>query len=53
MVMIDKEKWEQSSTEQKMQMCNAIHEGANERAVSKEDFVMMFKFLLEVVQVKQ
>jgi hypothetical protein len=48
--MIDSTKWEQMTDEQKLQMCNAIKEGVNVRAVSKEDWKLMFEFLLDKVQ---
>lgn len=51
MVMIDVEKWKQSDDKQKLQMCQVIAEGVNERAISKDDWILMFKFLLS--QVKQ
>ncbi len=53
MVMIDKDKWNGGSDEQKMQMCQAISDGANEKAISKEDYILMFRFLLSKVQGKQ
>ena len=45
--MIDKDKWTAATDKEKMQMCQAISQGANERAISKEDYILMFKFLLE------
>lgn len=53
MVMIDKDKWNSGSDEQKMQMCQAIVDGANEKTISKEDYILMFRFLLSKVQGKQ
>lgn len=50
MVMIDVNKWEQATDEQKMKMCESIVDGANEKAISKEDYILMFKFLLKKVQ---
>lgn len=50
--MIDNEKWQKASDEQKMQMCVSIRDGANEKAISKDDYITMFKFLLEYVQGK-
>ena len=51
--MIDVEKWKQSDDKQKLKMCQAIAEGANERAISKEDWILMFKFLLSQVKQEQ
>lgn len=48
--MIDSKKWETSSDEQKMQMCKAVHESVNTTTVSKEDWKLMFEFLLKKVQ---
>lgn len=53
MIMIDKDKWNNGSDDQKMQMCQAIADGANEKAISKEDYILMFRFLLSKVQGKQ
>ena len=50
MVMIDVNKWEQATDEQKMKMCESIVDNANEKAISKEDYILMFKFLLKKVQ---
>ena len=44
--MIDPMKWEQMTDEQKLQMCNAIKEGVNIRTVTKDDWKLMFDFLL-------
>ncbi len=48
--MIDVSKWEQSTDEQKLQLCESVVNNANEKAISKEDYILMFKFLLEKVQ---
>lgn len=48
--MIDKAKWEQSTDEQKLQMCNAVNENINANAVSKDDWKLLFEFLLKKVQ---
>lgn len=50
MVMIDLNKWQASTDEQKMQMCQALADGANEKAISKDDYILMFRFLLQKVQ---
>lgn len=50
MVMIDSEKWKKSTNEQKLQMCQSLAAYANERAISKDDYIMMFKFLLSIVK---
>ena len=47
--MIDVVKWEQMTDEQKLQMCKCIREGVNIRTVSKEDWKLMFEFLLDKV----
>lgn len=47
MQMIDKDKWTAADDGEKMKMCQAIRQGANERAISKEDYILMFNFLLE------
>ena len=48
--MIDPMKWEQMTDEQKLQMCKSIKEGANIRTVTKNDWKLMFEFLLDKVQ---
>ena len=48
--MIDSAKWEQMTDEQKLQMCNSIKDGINVRTVTKEDWKLMFEFLLAKVQ---
>lgn len=48
--MIDVNKWEQMTDEQKLQMCNSIKEGVNVRTVTKEDWKLVFEFLLDKVQ---
>lgn len=48
--MIDSTKWEQMTDEQKLQLCKAISEGVNIRAVSKDDWKLMFEFLMTKVQ---
>ena len=45
--MIDPMKWEQMTDEQKLQMCKSIREGVNIRTVTKEDWKLMFEFLLD------
>lgn len=50
MVMIDLNKWQAATDEQKMQMCKALADGANEKAISKDDYILMFRFLLQKVQ---
>lgn len=47
--MIDVMKWEQMTDEQKLQMCKSIREGVNIRTVTKEDWKLMFEFLLDKV----
>lgn len=48
--MIDKEKWDSSSEEQKLQICISLRDCANERTISKEDYNIMWRFLLELVE---
>ena len=48
--MIDKEKWEQMTDEQKLQMCNSIKEGVNVNSITKADWKLMFEFLIGKVQ---
>lgn len=50
--MIDSTKWEQMTDEQKLQMCESIKEGINFRNVTKEDWQLIFEFLLDKVQGK-
>lgn len=50
--MINAEKWEQMTDEQKLLMCQAIHEGVNTNTVTKGDWKLMFEFLLGKVQGK-
>lgn len=47
--MIDVMKWEQMTDEQKLQMCKSVKEGVNIRTVSKDDWKLMFEFLLDKV----
>lgn len=47
--MIDPTKWEQMTDEQKLQMCESIKEGINIRVVTKDDWKLMFEFLLDKV----
>jgi len=49
MVMIDLNKWEQATAEQKLQMCQSVADNANERAISKDDYILMFRFLLSMI----
>lgn len=48
--MIDVEKWEQMNDEQKLQLCNSIKEGVSVRSINKDDWKLMFDFLMEKVQ---
>ena len=48
--MIDAEKWNQATDEQKLQMCKSVKETGNTRTVTKDDWKLMFEFLLEKVQ---
>jgi hypothetical protein len=48
--MIDVEKWNQASDEQKLQTCVTIHENVSVKSVTKDDWLLMFKFLIEKVQ---
>lgn len=48
-MMIDVNKWEKATNEQKLQMCQSIADNANEKAISKEDYILMFRFLLSQV----
>ena len=48
--MIDPNKWNSMTDEQRLQMCKSIDEGININTVSKSDWYIMFKFLLEKVQ---
>ena len=50
--MINAEKWEQMSDEQKLQMCESIDNGVSDRAVTKGDWLLIFKFLLNKVRGK-
>lgn len=50
--MIDPIKWEQATDEQKLQTCVTVDENININVVSKNDWLLMFKFLLEKVQGK-
>ena len=51
--MIDPTKWEQATDEQKLQTCVTVDESVNFNNVTKNDWLLMFKFLLEKVQGKQ
>ena len=48
-MMIDIEKWNHSTEEQKLQRCQSLADGANEKAISKDDYILMFKYLLSKV----
>lgn len=48
--MIDLEKWEQSTDEQKLQMCKSVKENVNLKTITKNDWQLMFEFLLQKVQ---
>lgn len=48
--MIDKEKWKQSDDQQKLAICKTLRDGANERTISKDDYNMMWHFLLEYIE---
>ena len=48
--MIDPIKWEQMTDEQKLQMCNSVKDGVSVRSISKDDWKLMFDFLMEKVQ---
>lgn len=47
--MIDPTKWEQMSEEQKLQMCKSVNSAVKIGAVTKEDWKIMFDFLLNKV----
>ena len=48
--MIEKEKWEQMTDEQKLHLCESVDNGVNANAVTKIDWEIMFKFLLNKVK---
>ena len=48
--MLDVTKWEQMTDEQKLQLCQSVREGVNIITVSKNDWKLMFDFLLSKVQ---
>lgn len=48
--MINLNKWDSSDDGQKVQMCESLAGMANEKAISKEDYILMFRFLLSKVQ---
>lgn len=48
--MIDLMKWEQMTDEQKLQMCKSIKEGVKVNTITKEDWKLMFEFLMNKVQ---
>ena len=48
--MIDAEKWNNATDEQKLQMCKTVKESVSTNVVSKADWKLMFEFLLEKVQ---
>lgn len=47
--MIDAEKWEQATDEQKLQMCRSVKENIKMDSVTKSDWKLMFEFLLGMV----
>jgi hypothetical protein len=51
--MIDVEKWNQATDEQKLQMCKSVKESVKVNTVTKDDWNLMFEFLLEKVQGEQ
>ena len=48
--MIDVNKWNQMTDEQKLQMCISVRDTVKLDAVSKVDWNLMFDFLLAYVQ---
>ena len=46
--MIDSAKWEQMTDEQKLQMCKSIDNGVKIGSVTKDDWKIMFDFLLNL-----
>lgn len=50
--MLDKEKWDQSDNQQKLKICYSLEDGANERTLSKDDYNMMWHFLLNYIKNK-
>lgn len=44
--MIDLEKWKKLDDEKKFETCRALSEVANEKATSKDDWILMCRFLL-------
>ena len=47
--MIDPIKWEQMTDEQKLQLCNSIKDGVSVRSISKDDWKLMFEFLMDKI----
>lgn len=44
--MIDLEKWKKLDDEKKFEACKTMLEVANEKATSKDDWILMCRFLL-------
>lgn len=47
--MISPEKWEQMTDEQKLQLCKSVDNGIKINSVTKDDWKIMFDFLLNKV----
>ena len=45
--MIDKEKWNTMSDDEKMQMCKSLKTGAKVNNITKDDWKLMFDFLMD------
>ena len=44
--MIDSEKWKKLDDEKKIEACRTILEVANEKVISRDDWILMCRFLL-------
>lgn len=47
--MLDNEKWKKADDQQKLAICKTLRDGANENTISKDDYNMMWKFLLDFI----
>ena len=47
--MIDVVKWERMNDEQKLQLCKSIKEGIDLKIVVRDDWQLIFEFLLKKV----
>lgn len=48
--MIASSKWDKMTDEQKLMLCESVKKGADVNSITKQDWKLMFDFLLNKVQ---